>query len=253
MAADLARSIKRTLEVLEYFDEEHPSTSVTEISRELGYPQSSTSILLKSLMTLGYLTYDEKTRAYRPTARVGLIGRSIRPYLFGDGNLMGALEEVSDKTGELIFLATRVGLSIHYIHVIPARNPLRMHLRAGAVRMAAGSPTGYLFLASLPDEEVAVLVERTRNLPGAGESIDLDHVMKELRKIRRQGYVLSDKTVTPGGGVLAMLLPHELEGQQLALCLGGVGTVVLSNEDRFAEIIRAAIARHIPSNREQLA
>ena len=78
MQQDQARSIKRTLEVLEYFDEENPSASVGGISKELGYPQSSTSILLKSLLNLGYLSYDDKTRTYRPTARVALIGRGIR-------------------------------------------------------------------------------------------------------------------------------------------------------------------------------
>lgn len=248
MQTDQARSIKRTLEVLEYFDEEHPSASVGEISRELKYPQSSTSILLKSLMTLGYLTYDDKTRTYRPTARVALLGRSIRPYLFGDGNLMAALEEVSEKTGELIFLAARAGLSIHYIHVIPARNPLRMHLRAGAVRPLAGSATGHLFLASKPDEHIAAVVERSKALAESGEAVDLESVMKDVRKIRKQGYVLSDRTVTPGGGVLGMMLPHEIDGQQLAICLGGVGTVVMDNAERFIKIMRAAIARHIPSD-----
>src|SRR5690606_35115741 len=85
VSVELSRSIKRTLEVLEFFDAEHPAVSVSEISRALGYPQSSTSILLKSLMELGYLHYDKVTRTYRPTARVALLGRNVQSYLFGDG------------------------------------------------------------------------------------------------------------------------------------------------------------------------
>jgi DNA-binding IclR family transcriptional regulator len=245
---DLARSIKRTLEVLEYFDEERPRASVSDISRELNYPQSSTSILLKSLMTLGYLAYDEKDRSYRPTARVALLGRTIRSFLLGDGDLMASLDDVSEKTGELIFLAASAGLSVHYVYVIPARNPLRMHLRSGAVRPLVGSATGHLFLAQRTDEEIADLVERARAASDGGTVPDLGVVMKDVRKIRRQGYVLSDQTVTPGGGVLGMMLPRDVDGQPLAMCLGGVGTVVLANADRFTKIMRESIARHFPES-----
>ncbi|HEV2673780.1 MAG TPA: helix-turn-helix domain-containing protein [Aliidongia sp.] len=253
MPQDQARSIKRTLEVLEYFDEENPSASVGSISRDLGYPQSSTSILLKSLLNLGYLSYDDKTRTYRPTARVALLGRGIRSHLLGDGNLMAALDELSTKTGELIFLASQAGLSVHYIHVIPATNPLRMHLRAGAVRPLAGSSSGHLFLAARTDADIATIVKRSQEVAEPGKAPDLDDVMREVRKIRKAGYVLSTRTVTPGGGVLGMMLPQQFEHQPLAICLGGVGSVVTENADRFVRIMADAIARHFPSPASQSA
>lgn len=253
MQQDQARSIKRTLEVLEYFDEENPSASVGGISKELGYPQSSTSILLKSLLNLGYLSYDDKTRTYRPTARVALIGRGIRSHLLGDGNLMAVLDELSTKTGELIFLASQAGLSVHYVHVIPATNPLRMHLRAGAVRPLAGSSTGHLFLAARTDAEVAAIVKRSQEVAEPGTAPDLDDVMREVRKIRKQGYVLSTRTVTPGGGVLGMLLHQQFDHQPLAICIGGVGSVMTENADRFIRIMQEAIARHIVKPAAQTA
>jgi DNA-binding IclR family transcriptional regulator len=245
MQQDQARSVKRTLEVLEYFDEENTAASVGRISRELGYPQSSTSILLKSLLNLGYLSYDDKTRTYRPTARVALLGRGIRSHILGDGNLMAALDEVSAKTGELIFLASQAGLSVHYIHVIPATNPLRMHLRAGAIRPLAASSTGHLFLSARTDAEIAAIVKRSQDVSEADKAPVLDEVMREVRKIRKLGYVLSTKTMTPGGGVLGLLLQKQFDNQPLAICLGGVGSVVTANADRFVRVISEAIARHI--------
>lgn len=240
-----ARSIKRTLEVLEYFDEDHPSASVGEISRELGYPQSSTSILLKSLMALGYLAHDEKTRTYRPTPRVAMLGRGIRPQLFGDGTIMAALHDLNDRTGELIFLAARVGLSVHYIQVVQATNALRMHLRPGAIRPLVGSATGHLFLSALDDAQIARLVEATRAATPEAAVPDLATVMAEVGRIRTDGYVLSTQTVTPGGGVLAMLLPERVKGDSLAICLGGVGSVVVGKADRYLADMRDVVRRHI--------
>jgi hypothetical protein len=69
--------------------------------------------------------------------------------------------------------------------------------------------------------------------------------MRSVRKIRKKGFVLSTKTVTRGGGVLAMMLPRQLDSQPVAVCLGGVASVVFENADRYARVIHEAIARHM--------
>lgn len=244
MKRDLSRSIKRTLEVLEYFDADHPTVSVNEISGALGYPQSSTSILLKSLAELGYLNYDKATRSYRPSARVALLGRGVQPYLFGDGSVMAALEEVSRRTGEMVTLAAPAGVVAQYIHVIPATNPVRLHMRAGAVRPMIGSATGHLFLSAQPDKRLEEEIARLFNA-ASEPAIGRDELMKDIRKIRRKGYVISTSTVTPGGGLVALLLPGLFNGTPLAIGIGGVASVITANEDRFVAILREAVTRHV--------
>lgn len=243
--SDLARSIKRTLEVLEYFDGDHPAVSVSEISRALGYPQSSASILLKSLMELGYLRYDREQRSYRPTARVALLGRGVQSYLFGDGSVMSALEEISRRTGEMVILAAQAGIVVQYIHVIPATNPVRMHLRTGSVRPMIGSAVGHLFLSALPQQKLDAEIDRLAAAAGHPPPIDREVLLKQIRKIRRNGFALSTNTVTPGGGVVAVRLPGLYNGQPLAIGIGGVASVIMDNAARFVEVINEAIRRHI--------
>ena len=242
--SDLSRSIKRTLEVLEYFDADHLAVSVSEISRALGYPQSSTSILLRSLAELGYLHYDKPNRSYRPTARVALLGRGVQSYLFGNGSVMAALEEVSQRTGELVILAAPAGIVVQYIHVIPATNPIRMHLRTGAVRPMIGSAAGHLFLSAHSDDELVEEIARLDVTHGE-HLIGRDELTKQIRRIRRRGYAISTNTVTPGGGIVAMLLPGQFNGTPLAIGIGGVAGMITSNEKRFIAIMSEAIARHI--------
>lgn len=245
MTSELSRSIKRTLEVLEYFDSEHPAVSVSEISRALGYPQSSTSILLKSLMELGYLHYDKLNRTYRPTARVALLGRGVQSYLFGDGSVMAALEEISQETGETVVLAARAGVVVQYIHVILATNPVRLHLRTGAVRPMIGSAVGHLFLSALPDAEVEGEIDRLIEAMGGTPTVTRDWLVKEVRKIRRNGFALSTNTVTPGGGVVTLLLPGTFNGQRLAVGIGGVASIITGNSERFVKVMRDAIRKHV--------
>jgi hypothetical protein len=41
-----------------------------------------------------------------------------------------------------------------------------------------------------------------------------------------------------------MLLPVQ-DAQPLAICLGGVGTILVANAKRYAQYMREAIARHL--------
>jgi len=76
------KSAARVLEVFECFDRVQRPASVTEIARVLGYPQSSTSELLRSLVAPGYLESEpEDRRSCSPTARLPLPGAWLQPPL----------------------------------------------------------------------------------------------------------------------------------------------------------------------------
>src|SRR3546814_12959637 len=74
---NVVKSAARVLEVLEYFSERQSASSAEEVRRTLGYPQSSTSILLRSLASLGYRNSEPLNRTFRPTIRVALIGACV--------------------------------------------------------------------------------------------------------------------------------------------------------------------------------
>ena len=73
MNDSIVKSVGRVFEVLELFDAERAALTATAIARALKYPASSTVALLKSMVRLGYLTYDPSERTYFPTLRMALI------------------------------------------------------------------------------------------------------------------------------------------------------------------------------------
>src|SRR3954467_12300537 len=73
-ASALVKSAGRVLQVLEFFDEVQREARVQEIAERLSFPQSSTSVLLKCLVQLGYLDYDANSRSFLPSPRVALLG-----------------------------------------------------------------------------------------------------------------------------------------------------------------------------------
>ena len=64
------QSAGRVLEILEYFDDLQRQSTVMEIADALGYPQFSTSALLRSLVIPRSLNYAPMARTYTTSRRL---------------------------------------------------------------------------------------------------------------------------------------------------------------------------------------
>src|SRR3546814_16696109 len=128
---NVVKSAARVLEVLEYVSERQSASSAEEVRRTLGYPQSSTSILLRSLASLGYLNYEPLNRTFRPTIRVALLGAWLVEEIDEDRNPTKMMRSLSEATGDMIILGTEHGLEAVYIKVLQATNPVRFQMKHG--------------------------------------------------------------------------------------------------------------------------
>src|SRR3546814_21202607 len=102
------KSAGRVLEILEYFDDLQRQSTVMEIADALGYPQSSTSALLRSLVGMGYLNYDAHARSYITSTRVALLGSWVNSQFFAEGSL-NSLSRNSDLLGQSVAIRVNLG------------------------------------------------------------------------------------------------------------------------------------------------
>jgi len=121
-----AKIAKRVIEVLEFFDEDHPQATVMDIVRRFDRPQSSTSELLSSLVDLGLLHKDPCSRSYSPTPRAAMLGAAVQPKLVRDGVLTGLIDRLSAQTGLGVAVFGMVGNGV--------RQWMRHRAGQGAVR-----------------------------------------------------------------------------------------------------------------------
>jgi len=227
---------------LEYFDDVQRPSTVTEISKELGYPQSSTSALMRSLVALGYLQYDRYARTFLPSTRVALLGSWLNSQFVTEGTTISMMRKLNELTGDAIVLAARNGLHMQYIHVIQATNPARLHLTLGTVRPLVGSGVGYSELSRLPDSEITRLVMRSND---AGLSqLDANEVLKKIAVVRQKGYSFVYDNITRGGGIISALLPGVREQEPMVIGIGGVSEVLRAREAEYASILKQQLALH---------
>ncbi len=265
----MVKSAGRVLEVFEYFDADRQHASVMDVSRALNYPQSSTSELLRCLTSLGYLSYDALRRAYRPTARVAMLGAWVEPELFRRGHLLSLMDALSERTDRTVVLATTVGLAVRYIHVIKAapRHPaphgaLQKPAPQGALQKPApqGAPqkspplgaqqkllsstTGRLFLSTFEDRKLRAVVHRLNaEESNPAQRVPLRDVLADVEQIRRQGYAQARQP--HADRLVAMLLPSTDADQPLAIGLGGEALSQAQIEP-LAVMLREAVGRACP-------
>ena len=241
------KSARRVFDVLEFFEEHQQAASVIEVAGALKFPQSSTSALMRTMTAFGYLHYDTSRRTYIPTPRVAMLGHWIGPTLFARGRLLNLVEDLAARTGETIMVALRNGLSAQYIHVIQAKLPMRLYVKAGTLRPLARSGSGYALLSSYPDREVRRLVRLINaNEPRPDRQVNIKDLLQELRKVRSQGHAFSVNLVTPGAGVVAVNLPPVAESQEpLVLCVAGLTDALVAQEIELAQLMTKAISFHL--------
>jgi DNA-binding IclR family transcriptional regulator len=241
------KSAKRVFEVLEFFEEHQRAASTIEVANALKFPQSSTSVLMRTMTSLGYLRYDSSRRNYIPTARVSTLGHWLSPALFERGRLINLMEDLSNKTNETIMVGLQNGLTAQYIHVIQAKLPMRLYVRAGTLRPLGRSGLGYALLSNHKDQEVRRIVKLLNtHEPDPARHIDAKELLAELANVRRKGHAFSLNLVTPGAGVVAMNLPKIAESQQpLVVCVAGLTDALIRQEQDIADLMRRAIDFHL--------
>jgi DNA-binding IclR family transcriptional regulator len=246
----VVKSAGRVLAILEYFDEIQRPANVVEIAAMLNLPQSSTSALLRSLATIGYLHFNRTARTYLPSCRVAILGNWVNNALFTEGPLQRCMQDLQDKTGNMVVLAVRNGVWSQYIHVLQATSTKRPHVPRGALRPIGASGTGYAILGTLPDTEIVKIAHRINAEARLGhvdlQPVDRAQLLETVDEVRRQGYAYTSNLVTPGGALLAMPLPVTDGGQTLVIGMGGSSLALQGRSEELVALMRETIRAHFP-------
>ncbi|OXI49080.1 IclR family transcriptional regulator [Burkholderia aenigmatica] len=216
------KSAQRVLELLEYFADVRRPASIKEICQSLGYPQSSTSVLMKSLVDLGYFDYEQRTRMYVPNLRLALSTSWIQEEMYSTQSLLRLMGDVQQRTGHAVMIGAQDGVFVRYLHVLQANDRSRFALKSGALRPLFRSAAGKMLLTTKTDREIELLLHRANVVEqDVLLRLDLATAREEIVRVRLDGYSMSRGTATPGGAALAVLLPVRRGAPQMTLSIGG--------------------------------
>lgn len=242
--AGVIKSAKRVLELFEFFAERRRSLAVTDVVHGLDYPQSSASALLKSLTKLGYLDYDRYRRLYRPTLRVALLGGWVQDDLYSETNLFNLMDELHRRSGgEALMLGMQNDIYVQYIHVVQSPgSELNWYLKPGSLRPLCRSATGRMLLSLKSDVQVQQLLWRVNaEETDPAKRMNIHDLLREINQIRTQKYAMTEGTINPNGGVIAIEMPTPQSQPPMALGIGASLEMLRTDRERLLQLLNDAV------------
>lgn len=239
------KSALRTFEVLELFAQRRTPLHLHEIYTALGYPQSSTTNLLKSMVMMGYLNYNRSKRTYLPTTRVNMLGNWLPGYIRDAGGYRQLAEELQRRTDETVVIITQNDLYIQYTILLTPAHQYKSPPDVGAMRLMIDSSSGLALLARMKDREIEKIWRYTNYYKlNQDDQMSFSDLMREVNWVRQVGYAYVPKRPTPEVSSIAMALDANLSGIPLAIGVGGMADRLARNQHEIIETMRDLIREY---------
>lgn len=191
-------SVIRVFDITELLAKHESGLTFTEIRTHLRLPKSSTSALLHTMLTRGYLYHDDTGR-YHLGIRYWEAGQVVWRTLGIDSFVLDHLRRCADSLLEAVQMAVLDGWENIYIAKVEPDRHLRLESNIGSRLPAHATALGKVLLAGLdPDECESRLAKVTLERFTDRTITDKNILWKHLQAIREDGFGTDDGEYTTG-------------------------------------------------------
>lgn len=241
-----AKMARRVIEVLEFFDEEQPRATATDIARHVNRPMSSTSDLVAGLVNLGLLYRDDDTKLYSLTPHVALLGTAVQPDIVRDGRLTEMIDRLSVQTGLAVAVFGMVGPKVQIFSWCHGKQILRnadpTGFRGGQIEYLCDSVVGMLLLSTVEQPRRDGMLRRLNAEASADRKFSFSEAVAKLQQLKDDRYVVGKIGFGSAADIAALLLPDQAQNQPLAIGLVYKPSERI-NPSKLLQSIHSAVAR----------
>lgn len=217
-----SKSARRVVEILEFFDEHNGPATVMDIVRRYNRPQSSTSELLTTLVSMGLLYRKNGSRSYTLTPRAAMLGSLSQPSFVRDGRLSALIDRLGPRTGLGIALLGMVGLNAQIFRwAAGTKHPplVAGRLRNGEQDPLIDSAAGRLLLSAVRVERRAGMIHRLNAEAPAHRKFNCAEMSGQIQDLLRQGFAIGPASFDSTARMAAILMPGAPEDPPMVLSL----------------------------------
>ncbi|OUM90089.1 MAG: IclR family transcriptional regulator [Caldibacillus debilis] len=201
----MLKTLNAALKVLKMFTREKPVWGGRELANELNMNHTNVYRILETLEKNGFVKKDKVTKKYSLGYAVWELGMIMYDSLHSRDLIRPLLEELRDQTGESVFLIVLDNKEAVTLEVVEPENKVKFSVSAGSrAPLYVGASyrsilafTSEEFIESVISDGLTKYTDRTMTDP--------DELRKELKKIRKQGWAISQGEYTEE--VIAIAVP----------------------------------------------
>jgi len=235
-----ATSVERAFAILEFLDGSRRGWNISELSRKLRIPKSSTHVIVLTLERLGYMTLDPRTREYSLGLKVSGLGRGLMKSLsLPDRALrpMQWLVEVTRCTAQLAVLADDQAM---YIQKVEGPGLIQFDSYIGKRTNLHCTGVGKVLLAYASEQKREHILDRKSFAHYTNKTITSPNMLrKELIKVRQRGYAIDDEEEELE--VRCLAAPVFSQSGEFMAALATAGTIGQIRDENIDELVRYVI------------
>lgn len=215
----LIQSVERSLKILNFFSEQQPELSLSEISRLLNTSKPLALKYLYTLQTLGFLKRNEKSKRYSLGFQLIKLGNLAKISNHIKSIAHPIMSKLVEETGESVYLLVP---DLPFYQAVCIDNIESPQTVTSRFRMSAPLYAGSskkMILAHLGEEYLQSLLSNIDMISYTKNTvIDRNVLVKQLEEIRLRGYAISyEETVLDAGAVSAPIFDSSGIAGSLAL------------------------------------
>lgn len=189
-----SRSVKRAFAILELLDRSQRRWNISEISRKLRIPKSTTHVLMLTLEMIGYVTQDEQSHRYYLALKARDLGNETRLRETLSTVSLRDLEALAAQTKLTVHVAMQEEQQAVYIQKVAGPRLVQFDTYPGRRANLHCTAVGKVLLAYVPPDFTARFLAKVILMKHTPSTItSTAYLQKELEKIRRQGYAVDDE------------------------------------------------------------
>ena len=241
------QSVEKVLQIIEIMAQARSPMRLADISEKLDLPASTVLRFVNTLMAYNYVNQDPETMKYRLSMKFCQIGDLVNAQFSIRDTVRPFLVDLAEKCQESACLALEDDMSVIYIDAVDGPdNLLRTMQRIGKVAPLHATGVGKLLLLNYSPEKLDRLIREKGLSALTCKTITTREVLlKELEKIRVQGYSLDDEECEIGAKCIAAPIRDYTE--KIVACVSVSGPTSRMTEEKMERIkfILLSITRSI--------
>ena len=196
--ADFVQSLERGLAVIRAFDGEHPTLTLSDVSRRTGLTRAAARRFLLTLVELGYVHHDGREFMLRPS--VLDLGFAYLSSMGLPEVAMPHMETLVATVQESSSMSVLDGANVVYVARVPTRRRIMTVAIAVGTRFPAHATSmGRVLLAGLPQDELDATLANIRFEPFTDTTVTNESDLRRVLDITRErGYAIVDQEFEHG-------------------------------------------------------
>ncbi|WP_409310454.1 IclR family transcriptional regulator [Pectobacterium sp. B1J-3] len=233
------RSVARALDMLELVANTHDELTITEISKQLGIPKSTTFDIIYTLVDKGYLDIaNPRVKSFKLGLKLFQTGAVYLDQTPFYEVARPILEDLAAKAQETSFLAMENDGFLVYLDKVESAASVRTSARIGSNNPMYCTGLGKALLASMSDEQVKAILQQTGGLKPVTPFtiVDETRFFGVLNEARQRGYVIDDREHNSEVFCVAAPIYNARGKTQAAISIASLFSKVKDNPSRVEEL-----------------